>query len=93
MTDILAKVEQYLGGPLDAPAVVHHVRDVAPNKIMLCVSFALPEQVAFFGRLEGQPGAAGHVGGVGGLAAQAEVPAVHVVGGGGSKLEIGRAHV
>jgi tRNA (guanine37-N1)-methyltransferase len=46
-SDILAKAEHYLGGKFDEPAQVHVVRDVAPNKLMLCVSFRVPEAVAF----------------------------------------------
>jgi hypothetical protein len=60
--DIVRKVEHYLGGPLDLPPEIHVVRDVAPNKIMLCVSFRVPQAVAFAGRLEGgeaRPAAAG----------------------------------
>ena len=50
--DIISKAEGYLGGPLERSAVdVHTVRDVAPNKIMLCLSFRLPEGVAFKGRV------------------------------------------
>jgi hypothetical protein len=48
--DVVRKVEQYLGGPLDSPPQIHVVRDVAPNKIMLCVSFRVPHAVAFAGR-------------------------------------------
>lgn len=48
--DIVAKAEHYLGSKLDKPANVHVVRDVAPNKLMLCVSFTVPEAVAFSGR-------------------------------------------
>ncbi|KAL6761801.1 tRNA-methyltransferase [Haematococcus lacustris] len=48
--DILAKVELHLGGPLDSAPEVVNVRDVAPNKLMLCVSFQLPAAVAFMGR-------------------------------------------
>lgn len=48
--DIVAKVEHYLGGKLDSPPLIHVVRDVAPGKLMLCVSFHVPEAVAFNGR-------------------------------------------
>ncbi|KXZ45894.1 hypothetical protein GPECTOR_49g478 [Gonium pectorale] len=49
--DILAKAERYLGGPLEPESVsVHTVRDVAPNKLMLCLSFRVPRVVAFRGR-------------------------------------------
>uniref|UniRef100_A0A7I4B948 tRNA (guanine(37)-N1)-methyltransferase n=1 Tax=Physcomitrium patens TaxID=3218 RepID=A0A7I4B948_PHYPA len=43
--DIVKKAETYLGGSIADPDV-YVVRDVAPNKIMLCVSFNLPEEVA-----------------------------------------------
>lgn len=50
-TDIVAKAEGYLGGPMEAGAcVVHTVRDVAPNKLMLCLSFRVPKAVAFNSR-------------------------------------------
>ncbi|EFJ46503.1 hypothetical protein VOLCADRAFT_81828 [Volvox carteri f. nagariensis] len=49
--DILAKAEHYLGGPLEPGSCsVHTVRDVAPNKLMLCLSFRVPRDVAFLGR-------------------------------------------
>jgi len=44
--DIMKKAERYLGGSINDPEV-YIVRDVAPNKIMLCVSFDLPQAVAF----------------------------------------------
>lgn len=47
---MLAKVERFLNGRMDKPATMHCVRDVAPNKHMLCVSFQLPAAVAFAGR-------------------------------------------
>ena len=52
--DVLARVEAALGGPLEEPPAIHVVRDVAPNKVMLCVSFRLPAAVAFHGRQQQQ---------------------------------------
>mmetsp|Transcript_9601 Transcript_9601/g.17955 ORF Transcript_9601/g.17955 Transcript_9601/m.17955 type:complete len:716 (-) Transcript_9601:57-2204(-) len=49
--DVIATVERFLGGPLDSRPEIHIVRDVAPQKIMLCVSFTVPRAVAFRGRL------------------------------------------
>ena len=47
--DILAKLEGHLGGSLgpSSTAQVTFVRSVAPNKDMLCLSFRLPEHIAF----------------------------------------------
>ena len=56
--DVIARAERYLGGKLDAPPKIHVVRDVAPGKLMLCVTFRVPEAVAFNGRGQGEDGAA-----------------------------------
>lgn len=39
-----------MGGRLESPPAIHVVRNVSPGKIMLCVSFRVPEAVAFAGR-------------------------------------------
>ena len=49
-------MEHYLGGKLDSQPIIHVVRDVAPTKLMLCVSFRVPEAVAFNGREAGGEG-------------------------------------
>lgn len=46
-TDIQHRVEAALGGPLDSKLSIHDVRLVAPNKRMLCLTFHVPEAVAF----------------------------------------------
>ncbi|KAI8593599.1 guanine(37)-N1-methyltransferase [Geranomyces variabilis] len=62
-TDIVRRVEAALGAPLgpDDLIALHNVRNVAPNKDMLCVSFRLPRAVAF-ASVEGKRSAAAPVG-------------------------------
>ena len=43
-----AKAELHLGGKIEgAELIIRLVRDVAPNKRMLCITFRVPEHVAF----------------------------------------------
>ena len=44
--DVVKRGEGYLGAKITDPHV-HEVRDVAPNKIMLCLTFTLTPDVAF----------------------------------------------
>ncbi|KAI0695651.1 Met-10+ like-protein-domain-containing protein [Cytidiella melzeri] len=45
--NIRERVEEQLGGPLEAEVSLFHVRSVAPNKEMYCISFRLPRTIAF----------------------------------------------
>jgi hypothetical protein len=46
LAGVRQRVEDALGGPLASDPTIHFVREVAPNKRMLCISFRLPEGVA-----------------------------------------------
>ena len=46
--DVIERASQYLGWPLESSScLVHHVRDVAPKKPMLCLSFPLSKETIF----------------------------------------------
>ncbi|XP_034531669.1 tRNA (guanine(37)-N1)-methyltransferase [Notolabrus celidotus] len=46
-TDVVKRASRSLGFPLEKECSVHFVRNVAPNKDMLCVTFTLPKEVLF----------------------------------------------
>lgn len=45
--DVVTRASQSLGFPLENRCSVHFVRNVAPNKDMMCVRFSVPEDVLF----------------------------------------------
>jgi len=47
---VFAKIQRIMGGSFEAPPTVHYVRDVSPGKLMLCITFQVPEAVAYNGR-------------------------------------------
>ncbi|KAL3049211.1 hypothetical protein OYC64_008644 [Pagothenia borchgrevinki] len=51
-TDVVKRASCSLGFPLKDKCSVHFVRNVAPNKDMLCVSFTIPKEVLFSGDQE-----------------------------------------
>ncbi len=52
LAEVQQRVEGALGGSLDEKISVHHVRDVAPNKVMLCVSFRISRSLLVRGSSE-----------------------------------------
>ncbi|CAG10543.1 unnamed protein product, partial [Tetraodon nigroviridis] len=46
-TEVVERASRSLGFPLEGRSSVHFVRNVAPNKDMLCVRFSLPKEVVF----------------------------------------------
>lgn len=46
-TDVVKRASCSLGFPLEDRCSVHFVRNVAPNKDMMCVTFTLPQKVLF----------------------------------------------
>ena len=51
-TDVVKRASCSLGFPLKDKCSVHFVRNVAPNKDMLCLSFTIPKEVLFSGDQE-----------------------------------------
>ncbi|CAN9502137.1 unnamed protein product [Ophioblennius macclurei] len=48
-TNVVSRASRSLGVPLEDRCSVHFVRNVAPNKDMLCVRFTLPKEVLYNG--------------------------------------------
>nr|XP_020500861.2 tRNA (guanine(37)-N1)-methyltransferase [Labrus bergylta] len=46
-TDVVKRASSSLGFPVEERCSVHFVRNVAPNKDMMCVTFTLPKEVLF----------------------------------------------
>ncbi|KAM9341020.1 tRNA (guanine(37)-N(1))-methyltransferase [Symphorus nematophorus] len=51
-TDVVKRASHSLGFPLENRCSVHFVRNVAPNKDMMCVRFTVPKEVLFSSHLE-----------------------------------------
>lgn len=51
-TDVVKRASRSLGFPLENRSSVHFVRNVAPNKDMMCVRFTVPKEVLFSSDLE-----------------------------------------
>lgn len=45
--DVRARAAAALGVSLEGRSEVHVVRDVAPNKLMLCISFVVPDEIGW----------------------------------------------
>lgn len=52
--DVVSRASCSLGFPLEGRSSVHFVRNVSPNKDMLCLRFSLPKEVVFSGGHEGE---------------------------------------
>ena len=51
VADVRERAESHLGGMIDDSELkIRLVRDVAPNKRMLCITFRVPESVAYLHR-------------------------------------------
>lgn len=45
--DMVKRASSSLGFPLESKSTVHFVRNVAPNKDMMCIRFTLPKEILF----------------------------------------------